>query len=295
MSGDDNRVTPQPETERRVPVRPGNLKWGIVVIAAVVGLVATGAAQAQSTAETQTKSFEIIAVDGNLLVVKGPEGTREITVPPDFVFTVNGKKMSVSELKPGMKGTATVTTTTTVDPVYVTEVKSGEVYRALGTSVIVRSKDGFKMFSQGELDKRGVRIYKDGKPVQLSDLRERDRLTAVIVTEGPPRVMTQKEVDATLAAAPASVAPAPAAPAPAAPAPAAPEAAAPVSTAPASADSAAPESATDSMSGAPAASADATPATTTAPAGEVPSKGGRSWLVWAALILLFFVFGRSRT
>jgi hypothetical protein len=271
-------------------VRPRNLKWGIVAIAAVLGLVAAGAALAQTHETTETKSFEIISVDGNVLVVKGPEGTREITVPPDFLFTVNGKKMSVGELKAGMKGTATVTTTTTVHPVYVTEVKNGEVVKALGTSVIVRTKDGYKMFSQGEVDKRGVRVFKDGKPVQLSDLRERDRLTAVIVTEGPPHVMTQKEVDATLAAAPA----------PAAPAPAARATAAPAAAAPAPADTAAPESAMGSMSSPTAAPADASPATTTAPAGEEPAKGGSSWLLWAALILiavivLFFVFRRSRT
>jgi hypothetical protein len=275
-------------------VRPGNLKWGILAIVAVVGLVAAGAALAQTNATTETKSFEIISVDGNVLVVKGPEGTREITVPADFLFTVDGKKMSVGELKAGMKGTATITTTTTVHPVYVTEVKNGEVVRAVGTSVVVRTKDGYKMFTQGEVDKRGVRIYKDGKPVQLSDLRERDRLTAVIVTEGPPHVMTQKEVDATLAAAPAA-----AAPAPAAPAPAPPVAAAPAAAAPAAADSVASESTAGSISSATAAPADASPAGTTAPAAGEPSTGRSSWSLWAALILaavivLFFVFRRSR-
>jgi hypothetical protein len=279
-------------------VRRGNLKWGIVAIAAVVGLVAAGAAQAQTHMSTETKSFEIISVDGNVLVVKGPEGSREITVPPDFLFTVNGKKMSVGELKAGMKGTATVTTTTTVHPVYVTEVKNGEVVKAVGTSVVVRTKDGYKMFSQGEVDKRGVRVYKDGKPVQLSDLRERDRLTAVIVTEGPPHVMTKKEVDATLAAEPAPAAPAPAAPAPMAAAPAAPVATEPAAAAPAPAAGAASETATSAMSSPTEVPAAASSAPATAPV-EEPAKGGSSWVLWAGLILvavivLFFVFRRSK-
>jgi hypothetical protein len=276
-------------------VRPGNLKWEIVAIAAVVGLVAAGAAQAQTHMTTETKSFEIISVDGNDLVVKGPEGAREITVPPDFLFTVNGKQMSVGELKPGMKGTAVITTTTTVHPVYVTEVKNGEVVKALGTSVIVRSKDGYKMFTQGEVDKRGVRVYKDGKPVQLSDLRERDQLTATIVTEGPPHVMTQKQVDATLAATPV-----PAAAAPAAAAPAAQVATEPASAAPAPAASPASDSAMSSMSSPTEAPAAASPAAATAPAEGEPSKGGTSWFLWVALIVvavivLFFVFRQSKT
>jgi hypothetical protein len=66
--------------------------------------------------------------------VRGPEGTREITVPQDFTFTVNGKPMSVS-IEAGMKGTATITTTTTVHPVYVTEVKR-TVVQATGGSIL---------------------------------------------------------------------------------------------------------------------------------------------------------------
>ena len=70
-------------------------------------------------------------MDGNTLVVRLPEGTRELTVADDFRFIVNGQPLSVRELKAGMKGTATITTRTTVTPVTVTEVKNGTVVRAL--------------------------------------------------------------------------------------------------------------------------------------------------------------------
>jgi hypothetical protein len=160
--------------------------------------LAAAAASAQTKSTTETKRFEIISVDGNTLVVRGAEGTREITVPQDFTLTVNGKPMSVSELKPGMKGTATITTTTTTKPVYVTEVRNGTVVQATGGSILVRTDAGFKNFTQGDVDKRGAKIIKDGQPVQISDLHAGDKLTATIVTEKPPQVMTSRQVDAKL-------------------------------------------------------------------------------------------------
>ncbi len=168
----------------------------LVLAAALIALTAT-VSVAQTT--TETKKFEVIAVDGSQLVVRLPEGTKELTVPADFRFNVDGRMLSVGELRPGMAGTATITTRTTSVPVTVTEVKNGTVMRTMGTSVIVRTEDGLKMFSQGDIDKRGVRIMRDGRLAQISYLRTNDRLSAVIVTSMPPKILTEKEVDVALA------------------------------------------------------------------------------------------------
>ena len=74
------------------------------LVAAIV-CVSAAVSLAQTSTQTETKAFEVIAVEGNQLVVRLPEGTRELTVPDDFRFTVNGKPLSVRELTPGMKGT----------------------------------------------------------------------------------------------------------------------------------------------------------------------------------------------
>jgi hypothetical protein len=170
-----------------------------IVAAALIGSAAASQAQTTSTA-TQTKTFEVLAVDGNLLVVRLPEGTRELKVADDFRFTVDGQQLSVQQLKPGMRGSASITTRTTVTPVTVTEIKNGTVAMQTGSSIIVRTDEGLKSFTQGDIDKRGVKIIREGKPAQVSDFRQGDRLSATIITSLPPKVVTEKEVQATLAA-----------------------------------------------------------------------------------------------
>jgi LPXTG-motif cell wall-anchored protein len=180
----------------------------VVLCGALVCLTAA-VTLAQTSTTTETKKFEVISVEGNQLVVRLPEGTRELTVPEDFRFTVDGRSLSVHELRAGMAGTATISTKTTVTPVTVTEVKNGTVVYAMGQSIIVRTAEGeVKQFTQSDIDRRGVKIMREGKPAGISDFRANDRLSATIITSRPPRVMTEKEVQATLAksGAPASTA-----------------------------------------------------------------------------------------
>ena len=177
----------------------------VVMAAMAVCFTAVTSTAQTTTTSTQSKKFEVIGVDGNDLVVRLPEGTREIKVPDDFRFTVDGQQLAARDLKPGMKGTATITTKTTVTPVVVTEVKNGEVVQASGASLLVKTDQGFKSFTEGDVEKRGIKIVKDGVPAKFTDFHAGDRLSATIVTTHPPKVMTQQQVNATLAkAAPAS-------------------------------------------------------------------------------------------
>ena len=54
-------------------------------------------------------------------------------------------------------------------------------------------------FTQGEVDKRGVKIMRHGKPAEVSEFHSGDKLSATIITTMPPKVVTEKEVQATLA------------------------------------------------------------------------------------------------
>ena len=171
-----------------------------LIVTVALGLAFAGAAMAQTTTNVDVRHFEVISVDGNTIVVRDERGTNELTVPPDFRFTVNGKKMSVSELKPGMKGTATVTTKTTVTPVFVTQVKDGVVLKAGPSTVEIRDDQGVRRrFTQDQLDQRGMQIIKDGTVIRVGQLREGDTFTAVLVTKAEPVVLTEKDVQATTA------------------------------------------------------------------------------------------------
>ena len=158
-------------------------QWFVALLTACVIGVAATAASAQTSTSTTTKQFEIISVNGNTLVVKGPEGTREITVPAGFMFTVDGKQLPVSQLKAGMSGTATITTTTTQRPVVATEVRNVKIMKAFGNSVVIRAADGtFKLFTSEDAAKYKLKIIRNGQEVELQQLKAGDTITATIVS-----------------------------------------------------------------------------------------------------------------
>jgi len=268
------------------------ISWAVLAALALT-LLGTGGVTAQTqTVKTDVLVFEVIAVDGNNVVVRDQNGTRALTVPEDFKFTVDGRPMSVHDLKPGMKGSATVTTTTTVRPVYVTEVKKGVVIDQVGNSVSVRTEQGVRRFTQSELDKRGVQIIIDGKPVKVTQLRKGDQLTATIITPGPPEVLTEKEVQAALDAPPAAgAAPAMAAPAETPAATETPPAAAVNETPPAETMTETPAAET------PAAEAPAAADKPVVITGEEGQKSDRRWiwiLLVAIVVIVFLVMRRRR-
>ena len=95
---------------------------------------------------------------------------------------VNGKPMSVHELKVGMKGRATMTTRTTVTPVSVTEVKNGTVMAAIWTGDHLTHPGRNQIVHTRRLRQAGRQYMRAGKPAKVSDFRQGDLLTATIIT-----------------------------------------------------------------------------------------------------------------
>jgi len=266
---------------------------GGLIVMVVLGLALAGAPMAQTTSKSDVLTFEVLSVDGNFLVFHDQKGTHGINVPNDFRFTVDGKKLSVSELQPGMKGTAVVTSTTTIVPVYVTEFREAVVLQAGPASIIVRDKDGVrKRFTQSQLDKWGVQILKDGRLMRINEVKEGDVITATIVSPAAPVVVTEQEVKASLDKATPPPAKAesgtPATPPPAAAAP---------TPAPGAAPSAAPTPA-PAPAPAPTAAPAAPPVSSAAPPAAESGLGMTSYVLIAvviALVLFFLMRGRRKS
>jgi hypothetical protein len=239
--------------------------------------------QPQTATGTRVVNATVVSVNGNKVVARDAAGkATEYTIPEGFKFQFQGRDIGVADLKPGMTVSATITTTTTTTPVYVTEIRSGKVLAVSGQNIIVRGPQGNRVFSNQDAVKRNARIMKDGKEVYLSDLRTGDIFTAVIVTDAEPRVVTDREVQAMVSAAPQAAPPAEAPAAAPAPAPADAPAAAPAEAlAPAPTD--VPVAAPAEV---PAAEA---PADTPAPA-PAPEPAKRfSTLFWLILLLIVIV------
>jgi LPXTG-motif cell wall-anchored protein len=211
---------------------------GIALLAGSVGVAmaqqpssttSTQMGKADTTTTTRTVTATVVSVNGNKVVAKDASGkAKEYTIPEGMKFQYEGKDIGVEDLKPGMKVTAKITTTTTTTPVTVTEIRKGQVLAVSGDTVIVRSPDGVKQFSWAELQSRHVKIKNSsGQEISsFSELQPKERFTAVIVTDHPPKVVSEREAKAYVqgeqAAAPAPAPAHAAAPAPAAePAPAA--------------------------------------------------------------------------
>jgi len=188
-----------------------------------------------ATVKTEELRGTVIQVDGGTLVFRLPSGEIRTAQPPaDRKFIIDGKETPLSELKPGTKLHATMTTTTTPVTDRTTTVGTGKVWFVSGNTVILTlpnnenrvykvAKD-YKFTVEGK--KADVSSLKKGMIVAAEKIVEEPRTeitsTTAITGEAPPPPAPKTEVAAAPAPRPRPApAPAPVAAAPApAPAPA---------------------------------------------------------------------------
>jgi LPXTG-motif cell wall-anchored protein len=137
-----------------------------------------------STYETTVKSGTVIYVSGNELLVRLPDGTAEhFVVSPSQTFTVDGKQMTIHDLKPGTHLTQTITTKTTPKTVITTRTIDGKVWHVSPPSyVILTLPDGTN--KQYNVPK-GQMFTINGQQDTVFQLKKGMTVSATVVTEEP--------------------------------------------------------------------------------------------------------------
>ncbi len=147
----------------------------LVVLVAAAALVAPSVS-AQTSYEIRNAT--IISAWDNTVVFKNEKGeTRQIDLPPGFLVNVDGKDVPVSALKPGMKVSATVKTTTSPVVVQTKTLKDAKVIKNAGGLLYVKEADGIHSYNVPA----GFRFDIGGAKYRLEDLQQGQILNATIV------------------------------------------------------------------------------------------------------------------
>jgi hypothetical protein len=135
------------------------------------------------TVKTEQLQGTVVYVEGNDLVVNMSTGdTRIFHVPESREFIVDNKTLSVHDLKPGTKLTATVSTTTTPVTQRTTTVGTGKVWFVSGNNVILTLPNNEnRMYKVQD----SYRFNIGGQKASVHDLRKGMVVSAEKIVEEP--------------------------------------------------------------------------------------------------------------
>jgi hypothetical protein len=144
----------------------------------------TTATKGAASRKVEVVRAEVVYVSGNDLVVKMENGEiRHLTVSDSATATVDGKTVTVHDLKPGMKLEKTVTTTTTPKTIKTVRSGTGTVLNVMPpSSVTVRFEDNTV---QTYKIPKGTTFNVDGEKKTAFDLKKGMKISATRITEEP--------------------------------------------------------------------------------------------------------------
>ena len=164
---------------------------GLCTAPLVLGLMAqqpmprTTTEKIKGVASTKTEHLRgtVVFVEGNRLVVKMASGDlRTFETPESRRFIIDGKELTVGELKPGTKLTATVTTTTTPVLERTTTIGTGKVWFVSGNSVIITLPNNEnRMYKVND----NYRFNVNGQKASVHELRKGMVIAAEKIVEAP--------------------------------------------------------------------------------------------------------------
>jgi hypothetical protein len=147
----------------------------------------------QAIVTTQVDRAEVVYVSGNELVVKTETGeVRHLTVPDSARANVDGKTLTIRDLKPGMKLQRTITTTQTPKTVTTIRTVTGKVFSVNAPlSVILSFPDAPN--KQYKVPNNQVFTI-DGEKKTVFDLKKGMTITANVVTESQEVELSERRV-----------------------------------------------------------------------------------------------------
>ena len=127
----------------------------------------------------------MVYVQGSDVVLRLTNGeVKQLECPDSSKFTVDGKELTVHDLKQGMKLGELNTTTVPCRSVDTVEtMKIGTVGKTIGNTIIIKTTDGVNKMYRVPSESR---IAIDGKEISLDGLREGDKITVTVVKLSPP-------------------------------------------------------------------------------------------------------------
>ena len=142
----------------------------------------TSVAPGTTSATTQVERAEVTYVSGNELVVKMDTGeVRHLTVPDSARATVDGKELTIRDLKPGMKLQRTITTTQTPKTVTTVRTVTGRVFAVTAPLHVILSFPDGSPNKQYKVPKDQVFMI-DGQKRTVFELNPGMTVTATVVT-----------------------------------------------------------------------------------------------------------------
>ncbi len=152
----------------------------------------TTSAQGPTAVETKVERGEVVYVSGNDLVVKMEDGQiRNFPdVPESAKVSVDGKQLSIHDLKPGMKLERTITTTATPQTITTVKTVSGKVWHVSPpNSVILTLEDGS---NQKFSIPKGQKFTVDGKELDAFSLKKGMNVSATQIVTASDTVIAQQ-------------------------------------------------------------------------------------------------------
>ena len=185
-----------PQSRRKFVARL--LATGGTCLALAVGINAqvqteSSTTQGQATQQVSVERGEVVAVQGNDLVVKMDDGSiRHIAnVSESARVTVNGQQLGIHDLKPGMKLQRTITTTSTPKIITTVQTVTGKVWSiSPPTSVILTLEDGNNQMFKIP---KGQKFNIEGQMVDAWGLKKGMKVTATKIVEVPETEITQQK------------------------------------------------------------------------------------------------------